>query len=533
MMGHAAIDRPSVVAVAGGPTSDAARRQGPLRAGHRALRRRRPVPRRARRARRAATSWPRPRRPTPWPWCPTATAWPRRRGDRHVAHLICPPSLNLVRPDARRSRPTWSTPSAAPCATCGSRSPIAATSAAPTACRKRACSGCRASEILTFEEIERLARVCVERFGVDGIRLTGGEPTVRAHLPAAGQQAGPLLDADLSMTTTGRRSASSPQDLPRPGLRPGQHLPRHASPRPVPRDHPARRARPGARRHRRRAGGRLRPGEDQRRARARRQRRRDRRLRRRSGREQGVEVRFIEFMPLDAVGRMGPRQGGVAGRDRRRHRRRVPARARAGRGAAPADRWRYLDGRGDVGVIPSVTKPFCGDCDRVRLTAEGQFRTCLFATASSTCGRSCAAGAATTTWPPRSSGPWARSGPATRSARSLHPAEPLDEPDRRLSCHQRPARLPLPHWLRSALHPPRSARPGPHGRRHAEGADAPAGRGPVQGDHAARDDGRHRQPRGQEGRRAGRGPGRRHPGREADLRHRSRCATRCSWARCT
>jgi len=50
------------------------------------------------------------------------------------------------------------------------------------------------------------------------------------------------------------------------------------------------------------------------------------------------------------------------------------------RGAAPADRWRYLDGGGTVGVIPSVTKPFCGDCDRVRLTAEGAFRTCLFAT---------------------------------------------------------------------------------------------------------------------------------------------------------
>ena len=44
------------------------------------------------------------------------------------------------------------------------------------------------------------------------------------------------------------------------------------------------------------------------------------------------------------------------------------------------DRWRYLDGTGTVGVIPTVTKPFCGDCDRVRLTAEGQFRTCLFAT---------------------------------------------------------------------------------------------------------------------------------------------------------
>src|SRR5260370_20277282 len=39
------------------------------------------------------------------------------------------------------------------------------------------------AELLTFEEIERVARVCVERFGVDGIRITGGEPTVRAHLP--------------------------------------------------------------------------------------------------------------------------------------------------------------------------------------------------------------------------------------------------------------------------------------------------------------------------------------------------------------
>ena len=47
---------------------------------------------------------------------------------------------------------------------------------------------------------------------------------------------------------------------------------------------------------------------------------------------------------------------------------------------APASEWRYLDGAGTVGVIPSVTAPFCDDCDRVRLTAEGQFRTCLFAT---------------------------------------------------------------------------------------------------------------------------------------------------------
>ena len=56
------------------------------------------------------------------------------------------------------------------------------------------------------------------------------------------------------------------------------------------------------------------------------------------------------------------------------------ATCRPARGAAPADTWRYADGRGTVGVIPTVTKPFCGDCDRVRLTADGRFRTCLFAT---------------------------------------------------------------------------------------------------------------------------------------------------------
>ena len=50
-------------------------------------------------------------------------------------------------------------------------------------------------------------------------------------------------------------------------------------------------------------------------------------------------------------------------------------------------------GAGDVGVIPSVTKPFCGDCDRVRLTAEGQLRTVpLRDSTSSTCGPSCGSG---------------------------------------------------------------------------------------------------------------------------------------------
>jgi cyclic pyranopterin phosphate synthase len=48
-------------------------------------------------------------------------------------------------------------------------------------------------------------------------------------------------------------------------------------------------------------------------------------------------------------------------------------------GDEPAARYTYRDGIGDVGVIPSVTAPFCDSCDRVRITAEGKFRTCLFA----------------------------------------------------------------------------------------------------------------------------------------------------------
>jgi cyclic pyranopterin phosphate synthase len=98
------------------------------------------------------------------------------------------------------------------------------------------------------------------------------------------------------------------------------------------------------------------------------------------GREKQIEVRFIEFMPLDAQGQW--QRNDVVGQDEivATINNVYPLEQVASRGAAPADRWRYLDGGGTVGVIPSVTKPFCGDCDRVRLTAEGQFRTCLFST---------------------------------------------------------------------------------------------------------------------------------------------------------
>jgi len=99
----------------------------------------------------------------------------------------------------------------------------------------------------------------------------------------------------------------------------------------------------------------------------------------RFGRERGIGVRFIEFMPLDAQGAWTEAQVVPAREIVERIGAVFPLESVSGVHVEPAARWRYLDGIGDVGVIPSVTEPFCESCDRVRITAEGQFRTCLFA----------------------------------------------------------------------------------------------------------------------------------------------------------
>jgi cyclic pyranopterin phosphate synthase len=98
----------------------------------------------------------------------------------------------------------------------------------------------------------------------------------------------------------------------------------------------------------------------------------------RFGRDEGVSIRFIEFMPLDASGLWD--RGSVVPSSE------VVARVGAefelepvAHGPEPASRFRYADGAGEIGVIASVTEPFCASCDRVRITADGQFRTCLFA----------------------------------------------------------------------------------------------------------------------------------------------------------
>jgi cyclic pyranopterin phosphate synthase len=98
-------------------------------------------------------------------------------------------------------------------------------------------------------------------------------------------------------------------------------------------------------------------------------------------RDTGRVVRFIEFMPLDAD-ETWERSKVVPGEEILARINAVwplePASERA-LDAAPADRYRFVDGYGEIGVITSVTRAFCGSCNRLRLTADGAIRNCLFA----------------------------------------------------------------------------------------------------------------------------------------------------------
>ena len=99
-------------------------------------------------------------------------------------------------------------------------------------------------------------------------------------------------------------------------------------------------------------------------------------------REHDVGVRFIEFMPLDS-GHEWSRDDVVSGREiRERISQRFPLTpVDVFRGSETASRFRFADGApGEIGIIAPVTEAFCGACSRIRLTADGQIRTCLFST---------------------------------------------------------------------------------------------------------------------------------------------------------
>ena len=234
-------------------------------------------------------------------------------------------------------------------------------------------------QILTYEEITRFAKVCLE-LGVEGVRLTGGEPTVRADLPRLVRMlAGLRPDLDLSLTTNGLKLVAMADELEAAGLRRVNvsldTLDRerfHAI---------ARRDRlqdvlaglEAARRvgfHPIKVNAVLMRGfnEDEAVPLA------------RWGREQGYEVRFIEWMPLDFQHGWSREKLVPAAEILEQIGAAFPLEpARVADPSAPATLYRYRDGGGTVGVIASVTRPFCGHCDRIRLTADGQIRTCLFA----------------------------------------------------------------------------------------------------------------------------------------------------------
>ncbi len=233
------------------------------------------------------------------------------------------------------------------------------------------------SKLLTFEEIARLAGIFVN-LGVKTFRLTGGEPTLRRELPTlVAMLRSVSAEADIAMTTNGFLLEEMAGDLAAAGLTrlnvSVDSLMRHRFTEITRRDALDKVMR--GLRAAEDAG--LRPlklncvvvrgtNDDELLEFA------------RLSRSTGYEVRFIEYMPLDAE-KLWERDLVVPSDEIistiGKHFELEPVQ----RGVEPASVWKFQDGApGSVGVIASVTAPFCSTCNRIRITADGQFRTCLF-----------------------------------------------------------------------------------------------------------------------------------------------------------
>jgi GTP 3',8-cyclase len=236
------------------------------------------------------------------------------------------------------------------------------------------------SSLLTFEEIERTARVLVAA-GVEKIRITGGEPLVRAQVERLVAKLAAIDGLlDLTLTTNGsllaRRAvmlrdaglrrvtvsldsldesvfrAMNDVDFPVASVLEGIEAAVAAGLGPV-------KVNAVVKRGLNDAGvvalaGRF--------------------------RGTGVTVRFIEFMDVGTTNGWRTEDVVPSGEIVERIAAHWPLEpvGAAYRGEV-AERWRYLDGAGEIGVISSVTQPFCGTCTRLRLSAEGRLYTCLFA----------------------------------------------------------------------------------------------------------------------------------------------------------
>ncbi len=233
-------------------------------------------------------------------------------------------------------------------------------------------------EVLSYEELARLVGLLAE-LGVRDVRLTGGEPLARRDLHHLISQlaANPLIE-DLSLTTNGYLLRRQLPDLVAAGLK---RL--NVSLDSLVRDRFFELTRRDALDEvlagleAAEAYEQLRPIKVN--AVALRDFTEAEALRfAELARRKPYEVRFIEWMPLDADRAWGPDR--VLPNDELRaiihavHPLEPMGRPRSG----TSSRWRFADGKGTIGFISPVSHPFCGDCNRIRLTADGRLRTCLF-----------------------------------------------------------------------------------------------------------------------------------------------------------
>jgi len=235
------------------------------------------------------------------------------------------------------------------------------------------------NELLTFEEIERFVRVAA-RLGVNKLRLTGGEPLVRRDLPRLiGRLASIPGINDIALTTNGILLAEQAQSLKDAGLlRLNISLDAIDAEvfRQIARRDGYERVLEGIETAQRIGFEKIKLNavairgltEEQIVPLG------------RFARERGLEIRFIEFMPLDAEGNWQNDQV-LSGDEilRRLAEAFGPLQpVERPNASQPAVDYRFVDGGGLVGFINPVTHSFCGDCNRLRLTAEGQVRNCLF-----------------------------------------------------------------------------------------------------------------------------------------------------------
>jgi GTP 3',8-cyclase len=233
-------------------------------------------------------------------------------------------------------------------------------------------------ELLTFEEIERLVRV-LALLGVDEVRLTGGEPLVRRELPVLVRMLGCVPGVrDLSLTTNGVLLDRFAGPLVEAGLRRlnvSLDSLSHVRFAEVTRRDALDRVLAGLEEAERHSA--LRPikincvairgfTEDEVPALA------------ELARRKPYVVRFIEFMPLDADEAWKGDDVLTGGEIRALIEQRWPLEELPAKPSSTARRFRFADGAGEVGFVNPISEPFCSACDRIRLTADGQLRTCLF-----------------------------------------------------------------------------------------------------------------------------------------------------------